>query len=347
MEQSQNTGNNCTNLQAKEITVNNNGITYKEAHLIALEVFKANFLDLIGTAKEVAKKRAEEITEKFLTKLQSEYPVGLQAANSPDFQDSLFTLQKEYAKCGDKELGDLLVDLLIDRSKQKNRDILQIVLNESLLTAPKLTQNQIAILSIVFLLRYTVSLGIGNHQNLGEYLDKYIQPLLSFLVKNDASYQHLEYTGCGTIEIGEISLSQIFGTTYQGLFLKGFEKKDVDLTKLQIGITPDFFIYCLNDNSKLQIKTMSSETLEKQFLNKNIPDTIRNYIRQLFNLNKMGETEIKDKIIQIRPYMKDLYDIWENSPIKKLQLTSVGIAIGHANIKRNIGEFSNLSIWIN
>ena len=66
MGQSQNTGNNCTNLQAKEITVNNNGITYEEAHLIALEVFKANFLDLIGTAKEVAKKRAEEITEKFL-----------------------------------------------------------------------------------------------------------------------------------------------------------------------------------------------------------------------------------------------------------------------------------------
>jgi hypothetical protein len=27
--------------------------------------------------------------------------------------------------------------------------------------------------------------------------------------------------------------------------------------------------------------------------------------------------------------------------------SSVGIAIGHANIKRLVGEFANLSIWIN
>jgi hypothetical protein len=28
-------------------------------------------------------------------------------------------------------------------------------------------------------------------------------------------------------------------------------------------------------------------------------------------------------------------------------LTSVGISIGHANIKRLVGEFAKLSIWIN
>jgi len=33
--------------------------------------------------------------------------------------------------------------------------------------------------------------------------------------------------------------------------------------------------------------------------------------------------------------------------MKKFTLTSLGIAIGHANIKRLIGEFANLSIWIN
>ncbi len=32
---------------------------------------------------------------------------------------------------------------------------------------------------------------------------------------------------------------------------------------------------------------------------------------------------------------------------KSFTLTSVGIAIGHANIKRPVSKFSNLSIWIN
>jgi hypothetical protein len=45
--------------------------------------------------------------------------------------------------------------------------------------------------------------------------------------------------------------------------------------------------------------------------------------------------------------MSDCFEIWFASPMKNLTLTSVGIAIGHANIKRFAGEFANLSIWIN
>lgn len=45
--------------------------------------------------------------------------------------------------------------------------------------------------------------------------------------------------------------------------------------------------------------------------------------------------------------MKKIFETWESSAIKNFTLTSVGIAIGHANIKRLVGEFSDLSIWIN
>jgi hypothetical protein len=45
--------------------------------------------------------------------------------------------------------------------------------------------------------------------------------------------------------------------------------------------------------------------------------------------------------------MSGLFETWSGSLMKNFTLTSVGIAIGHANIKRLIGEFANLSIWIN
>lgn len=348
MNLNQKAENESTNYQANSLTINNNnGLTYEQVHQIALDVFKSNFYDLIGEAKEIAKQRAEEITDKFLTKLHEEYPTGLQQANTPDFQNSLFNVQKEYAKCGDKELGDLLVDLLVDRSKQEHRNILQIVLNESLLTAPKLTEQQIAILSTIFIFKYTQNFGIGNDQMLGDYLDRNIKALNNKLVKNLSSFQHLEYAGCGTISISEISLEKIFGATYQGLFLKGFQKQEIDDKKLIIGLDPDFFINCLNDLTKMQVSAISQEALEKQFKNKNICRDDQEKIKQLFNENKMSEEEIKNKVISIRAYMKNIFDIWNESAMKNFQLTSVGIAIAHANIKKNIGEFANLAIWIN
>ena len=67
----------------------------------------------------------------------------------------------------------------------------------------------------------------------------------------------------------------------------------------------------------------------------------------LFDFGKMSESEIRETVISIRPYMADVFDIWTNSSMQTFGLTSVGMAIGHANIKRLIGEFASLAIWIN
>jgi hypothetical protein len=64
-------------------------------------------------------------------------------------------------------------------------------------------------------------------------------------------------------------------------------------------------------------------------------------------IGKMSDNEIKEKIIAIRPYMAEVFETWTNSSLQTFTLTSVGIAIGHANIKRLIGEFADLAIWIN
>jgi len=61
---------------------------------------------------ELAQARAEAVTDKFLQKLIAEHPVGLQQAQTPDFQDALFTVQKEHAKAGD--VHDRLQDVMPD-----------------------------------------------------------------------------------------------------------------------------------------------------------------------------------------------------------------------------------------
>jgi len=346
-DQEQNVGKGSTAIQAgRDVTIIQ-GLTYSEVRDIALDVYRNNFLDLAKVANGTAKARAEEITEHFLSKLEKEHPTGFQKANDPDFQYALFTVQKEYARNGDKDLGDLLVDLLVDRSKHEQRDILQIVLNESLNTAPKLTENQLAVLAVIFLFRYTQNYSVGNHRKFGEYLDSHVAPFSNKIVKNPACYQHLEFTGCGASGISEMSLQSILGTTYQGQFLKGFESKEVTDRGISIGADPRFFIPCLNDHSKLQIRANSKEGLDKRLEANAIPPEDRDKISALFDVGKMSGNEIKEKCVEIRPYMSRVIEMWDQSEMKSFTLTSVGIAIGHANIKRLIGEFAKLSIWIN
>ena len=218
------------------------GVTADEARNIALDVAKVTFYELSGAARQIASDRVADITNKVIEKLEKDFPAGLRKAEDPDFQYSLLTVQKEYARNGDEDLGDLLVDLLVDRSKQDNRNILQIVLNESLATAPKLTDTQLSCLAITFLFRYTQNHGIGNHAMLGQYFDKHVQPFNGRLVKNNASYQHLEFTGCGSIQMGEITLEDILGQTYQGLFLKGFDSSEIEARGITVGFDPRFFI---------------------------------------------------------------------------------------------------------
>ena len=312
-----------------------------------MDVAKATFYELTGAAKETASVRVEEITDQVIKKLEKHYPEGLQKAKDPDFQYALYTVQKEYARNGDKDLGDLLVDLLVDRSKQDQRDILQIVLNESLATAPKLTDTHLAALAVIFLFKYTQNFGIGNHQMFGDHLDKHLLPFVSKLSKNHAGYQHLQFSGCGSIGLGGNNLEGILGTVYQGQFLKGFDQSEIANRAISVGVDARFFIPCLNDATKLQVNANSKENLEKLLDAQGVSSEDRAKILGLFDLGKMSEPEIKEKLIAIRPYMAEVFEIWTNSPMRTFTLTSVGMAIGHANIKRLIGEFASLAIWIN
>lgn len=350
-DQNQDVGENATAVQAGNDAnvkvIHNYGVSYSEVRQIALDIYKANFYELAGAAKETARARAEEITEEFLKKLQEENPEGFLKAEEPDFQHGLLTIQKEYARTGDKELGDLLVDLLVDRSKQDKRNILQIVLNESLSIAPKLTDEQFSALSIIFLFKYTRDNRIGNHKDLGEYFDKHIFPFIGSLVTSSSCYQHLEFTGCGSIQMGEISLVEQISYVYQGQFMKGFDVSEIEAREITIGLDKRFFIYCLNDSSRIQVNANSIEILENKLDIAQVIPEDRVKILELFNIGKMSNDEIRQLCINLRPYMKNVFEVWSDSSMKSFTLTSVGIAIAHANVKRLIGNFADLSIWIN
>lgn len=76
----------------------------------------------------------------------------------------------------------------------------------------------------------------------------------------------------------------------------------------------------------------------------------KNFLRNsrlITKSNMHPHEEIKSKLKKIGSnFMENLFDIWKNSAMKNMTLTSVGIAIAQANFRRKTGLSLDLDIWI-
>lgn len=344
--QKQNAGDNSTNLQGQQVIVNQ-GISYSDAKEIANDVFKANFIELKQEAALIAQNRAEEVTEKVISQLGARHPESLDEFQTPALQDALFTVQKQYAISGDQDLGDLLVDILVDRAAAPKRDMVQIVLDESLGIAPKLTLEQFDTLTLNFLLISHRRLDMKNYQGLLDHFRKRIIPFIEKLSDKNSDYTHLEYLGCGHVRAGNYGqLEANIRNTYKPFFSKGFSGEDL---KENIGEEINLqglVIRCFHDPEKLQIGVLDDDVLEQVADRNGVSSEVKQKLKQLFESSTKPANEVKEMLVEAIPEMERVFEVWKNSPFNQFELTSVGIAIAHANYRRKVGETMDLSIWI-
>lgn len=338
-------GNKSTNLQGQSIVVHQ-GISYLDAKNIAIDVFKSNYLELSVNAADTAKKRAEELVENFLNEIKQRSPDAVQTMEDPGMQHAIFIAQKEYARTGDKDLSDMLVDILVDRASQEERNLKQIVLDESLNIVPKLTSSQMDSLTIIFIIKYSKNFEISNLESFKNYLTSYIKPFVSILSKENSLFQHLEFTGCASISMGSTNIQDVFSKTYKGIFCKGFTQEQLVAIIPQYEKYKSIIIPCLNDSKKFQLAALDEEVLEEKGEVLNLTTDELNKLKLLLNNYQLNEEESKNLIKKQGAFMNDLFDIWDNSSLKRLTLTSVGIAIATANLRTKTGISVDLGIWI-
>lgn len=352
-KQNQSVEGSSTAIQAGgNVLVINTGVSAGEARQIALDVYRANSIEFQDKAIAISRQRVEEVTEKFFEKLSLENPAGINQARSPDFQDAMFTVQKEYAKADDKELGDLLVDLLVDRTKEKSRSILQIVLNESIHTAPKLTTAQTATLSVMFFLRYVRHNYVNNIEQLAAQLNSAIGSAALGFSTNASTFNHLVFTGCASPLPMSQMLETIFVQTYPGLFTAGFDRARLDLADISARTSSLMIIPCLDDSNRNQVAALNQDVFEEKITPLNLLEDEKGRLVALFSEGMMLPDMVRSKLVLHAPFLEKIFASWlpvdgKNAGLGQFHLTSVGMAIGHANIKRHIGEFAPLSIWIN
>lgn len=276
-EQTQESRDNCLNIQ-----IHSEGVTVSEARQIAKDVFNANFYRLSKEAAELASYRAEQFTEKLLRKLETEGNEALRQARDPDYQYVLFNAQRDIARRSEANLEDLLVDLLVDRACEPDQTLEKIILNEALGTIPKLTFEQIDLISLIFSVSYATFPVEPIREAVVLVLQEIVNPLVSKVnLTNITSYRHLAFLGCG----GGSGVNHRIGKKLKAAYPAVFSKSEPD------------------------------EAIEKYIVNS-------------------------------LSFGNQLVSSWNETPVSSTNLTSVGIAIAQANIRRKHGLRFMLSDWV-
>lgn len=322
------------------------GLSYEATRQLALDVYHANFPTLVSEAAGLARARAEELTDKFLTRLVHENPTGFNQATQPDFQNALLNAQRDHACAGDAELADLLVDLLVDRTKRGSRDVLRLVLDEALKTAPKLTEQQLAVLAVAFVVGYTRSQA-NTWVGCVDWMTRHIVPTLEHAAITKSTLSHLQFTGCVTSNgVRQVDLAPGMFPEYGGFFQTGFT--DDELLAQGLSENAAKYIKPLVGKPGLNwVAVARARDIESLLISGELSNEDALKLRELLTGHSQSLEEFRAQVLTDMPFMQRVFDMWSKEELGGVALTSVGMAIGHAYVKKSVkNEFAHLSVWI-
>lgn len=351
-----NSGDVTSNNQNQIVIVNNNGIGYEAVKTICNDIVKDELMKYADDAKSLANKRQEELMNSILEKLQDERISNeniLKEFKNPDMQYCYFEAQKAFIRRGTDELELILSNLIVHRVKESKNSLLQIVLNQAVEVSNLLLPQQYDILSLAF---FMINCGIQNVDSFAKLTDiikSYLIPFIKDLTKKASVYKHIEFSKCGSISIGENKLEKLFSNKFRTLFLKG-KSRDELTNEFNLGVVldkyPGVFKRSPYDENLLQVSAMDEEELEKSIkmleADEDIDNQVGGWLRNLFQMQGLSDEEVKNKVISLVPEINPLFDVWNDSYLKHMNLTSVGMVLGAVNLMNKSGVNLDLNIWI-
>lgn len=328
-------GNDSINVQGRDnVTLNqtnNYGVSAGEARQIAMDVFKANFFDLSQEAHSVSLQRAEELSDKLITKLKSEHVALLEEIKNPDLQYVLFEAQKTFARKGNKHVGDILLEILVERMKTTDENLLQLTLNEAITVMSKLTKKQIDLLTLIFNSFYLRPAVFNSKSNVEEYLNNNFLHYYHESFTN-MDFQHFNYAGVAVYDsIGEKDFNKILINNLPGIYNRGFSldelnrivSEDENMKKFITNHTvyEDRFMVIFNSTDSIDVLQ--------------IPERTKGKLKTLIRNNVINENELFSFVGKFNSKLVTVFDYIRSREIKNTNLTSIGIIIAITNLRLN------------
>jgi len=222
MINNQKSGDDSTNLQAgRDIVVTNqNSVALYSIEEVAKQLLGSVFGELPDDTKkqiENNQKSYFQALSENLGKIIKQNEELKEVVSSPDFQYISKTAAISASRSSSTELHKNLSSLIIQRINNDKEDLKRIVYDEAISTINKLTNDQLKILTLCFLMKRTKMDGLTNVIQFNQYLEQRIKPFIDFK-KTTAEFEHLVYTGCASISIASHDIVGLLKGNYPDIF---------------------------------------------------------------------------------------------------------------------------------
>ena len=224
-KQTQEVANNALAIQSSRDTVAtiNIGMNPEEVQKTIHSALQAAMPMFTQVAQFEAGKRMAELEQKVMERLASQGTTSAEALKDPDFQYMLTRAHHLYARSGDPQIADTLVDLIGHRASQTDRSRLTLTLNDAVDKTALLTKNEFASLSLVYTLKQTKRTNIGNFLPFLEWLEKSVLVFVPDISDEETSYLYLQALSCTQINpLARLPLRTAM-CRYAGVLSKGFD----------------------------------------------------------------------------------------------------------------------------
>jgi hypothetical protein len=339
VKQDQRGGEGSTNIQAAVVHVHHGGLSRDEVREIALEVWQGNMTALAQVARDTADTRASLVREDILRGLEAGQG-DADGFEQPEKQLALLQAQKGYAISGDDELRKTLVNAVLSISKEPERSMKAIVLQEAIEVLPSLTRRQVAGITAAFVVRFVTFGSASSFAQLLGLWERFIDANAG--VPTDGDLRHLEYCGCGKASVLQLPLPNLIRQVYPGLVSGGITPEVFKDAFRDEGIPLGSQMPCLNDPTLVQLAALNEDVLKQKA--QTWSEGQRTAASQLLTQNLL----VDDKIIEMAkasPFGETLFTAWTNW-LQRIELTSVGLAVGHSHANAIEPNFAPLEIWL-
>ena len=180
------------------------GMTPKQAAKQTIDLFMENFPKLQTLARETAEQRATELCNDILRKLADKQVKNFTPFTEPDVQFILYEAQKNYARFGDREIMNILTELITNRIQNDDKDHFKRIADSSITIACELSSEQLDCLSALFMLTKVKILNIKTIDDVDKYL-KYVSSIFNLEhIDFGRETSYLNFKGCLELTLPDI-----------------------------------------------------------------------------------------------------------------------------------------------
>lgn len=262
----------------------------------------------------------------------------------PEMLSVVFAAQSGYARSGERDLEQALIDLPVDRAGQQERDLKALVLNEAIETLPKLTNVQRRALAVCFILR---NVGYVSLDSIDDFYSNmaHCRAALDIGSLKRADLQYLQAAGAGSLGLSSAPLAMCLASNALGYYTTGFTADDIPEVLRPWAEDQEVFVACLRDGTKLQINAASDRAVRDLEERKAIASPV---LQNFSRIGVMNHDDILAEIVKRVPESAVAVERWEQSGLVNFELTAAGMAIGHAYWRQIMpnGASAPLDVWL-